>query len=74
MKHVSILIPNGRAVLMPIIGTYNLLKQANEYLIKKGQDPYFSIQLVGLSSEVKLYNGLISINSEVPRCPECSKK
>jgi transcriptional regulator GlxA family with amidase domain len=65
MKHVSILIPNGRAVLMPIIGTYNLLNQANEYLINKGQDPCFRIQLVGLSSEVKLFNGLISINSEV---------
>lgn len=62
MKHVSILVPAGDAVVGSIEGPYKVLDEVNNLLKTTGKNPLFRIDLVGLSSEVKLNNGRISIH------------
>ena len=66
MKHVSILVPKGKAVLSSIVGPYKVFKQVNEYLIKNGirKDKFFNVELVGLSKETALYDGIFKV------CPD----
>jgi transcriptional regulator GlxA family with amidase domain len=65
MKHISIVVPQGEAILSSIIGPYKVFTGANEYLVKTGQKPLFEVHLVGLSHETKLYDGLFSIHPDV---------
>ena len=63
MKHVSILIPKGDFILSSALGAYKVFNCANNYLMSVGKynHPFFTIDLVGLSDETQLYNGLFSV-------------
>lgn len=64
MKHISIIVPEGEAILSSIVGSYKIFRQVNQYLIQTGQrrDNLFEIDLVGLSQKTSLYNGIFEIN------------
>lgn len=63
MKHLSIMVPTGTAIVDTIIGSLNLFQMANSYQRKKGQraDKLFSIDLVGLDRSPQTYNRFFSI-------------
>lgn len=64
MKHISIIVPAGISVVDTIIAPYNLLKMANtRYMQLKGlkERPY-RIDLVGLSKEPVIYQGIFSVS------------
>ncbi len=61
MKHISIMVPEGPAVLSSIVGSFKLFGQVNNFLSEQGFPPAYDIQLVGLSSETELYEGLFMI-------------
>lgn len=63
MKHISILVPKG-AILGNVEGPRQIFSQANEFLEGSGQSTLFDIHLIGLSKEVKLNDGLYTINCE----------
>ncbi|MBS1688600.1 MAG: helix-turn-helix domain-containing protein [Bacteroidetes bacterium] len=46
-KHISILVPEGEASIIDIIGSYKAFSGANRYLMQQGQAPMFEIQTVG---------------------------
>jgi transcriptional regulator GlxA family with amidase domain len=64
-KHISILVPNGMCVLSTIVGTHNILSVANDHWQSKGGKTVFDVQLVGISKEINLYNGLFTIRPEL---------
>lgn len=64
MKHVSILVPN-EVVLASIVDARTMFTGANEFLEAVGKPSLFNVQLVGLSKEVNLNNGLFTIHSDV---------
>ena len=63
MKHISILVPVGDAVLSSIVGPYKVFNKVNEYLINSGirKENFFDIQLVGLTNETILYDGAFRV-------------
>ena len=63
MKHISILVPKG-AILGSLEGSRQLLTQVNEFFKAKGEPPIFQVQLVGLSRETLLSNGLFSVHTD----------
>jgi transcriptional regulator GlxA family with amidase domain len=64
MKHITILVPKG-AILGSIEGPRQLLTAVNSYAASMGQPPLFQVQLVGLSKETPLSNGLYTIHSDL---------
>jgi transcriptional regulator GlxA family with amidase domain len=62
MKHVSILVPAGDAVVGSIEGPYKVLEEVNNLLKLSGKLPLFRIDLVGISPEVRLNQGRISLH------------
>ncbi|NET32921.1 MAG: helix-turn-helix domain-containing protein [Cyanothece sp. SIO1E1] len=64
MKHLSILVPKGTAIVDTIIGTYNQFKMANAFLKQKSivKEENFDIDLVGLDKEVHTFSRFFSIN------------
>jgi transcriptional regulator GlxA family with amidase domain len=63
MKTVSILIPET-AVLAGIADPRYMFTAVNEFLRAAGKPPLFHVQLVGLTSEVKLNGGLFTIHTD----------
>jgi len=63
MKHISILLPAGHAVLDTITGSLGLFKLANTHhrKIGKAKADLFKIDLVGLSHEPICYNHLFQV-------------
>ena len=63
MKHISILVPVGDAILDTIAGTYGLLRMANAHYVRtRGlSEDHFRIDLVGLSPEPVSYRGLFHV-------------
>lgn len=61
MKHISIIVPAGSAVLSSIIGPYKIFSQVNTFLTLQGHAPLFQIDLVGIQDETVLYNDAFSI-------------
>jgi transcriptional regulator GlxA family with amidase domain len=61
MKHISILVFN-EAVLPSIVDPRTMFIGVNEFLEASGKPPVFKVQLVGLSKEIRLNNGLFSIH------------
>ncbi|WP_316819164.1 GlxA family transcriptional regulator [Pedobacter nyackensis] len=59
MKHISVLVPLGVNIGI-IDGTYDLFTQANDFLISQGKQPYFNLNLVGISEKVTAKNGLFA--------------
>ena len=64
MKHVSILVPKN-VVLPSIVDPLTIFTGVNQFLEAAGKPALFKIQLVGLSKEVRLNNGLFSIHTDV---------
>ena len=63
MKHISVIVPQGHTVVDTIIGPFNLLNMANSYFKKLyglTKRP-FKIDLVGVTTEPVIYQGLFSI-------------
>ncbi|MCW5515999.1 GlxA family transcriptional regulator [Muriicola sp. Z0-33] len=63
MKHISVLVPAGSSIVDTIIAPYNLLKMANTYYkrLNKLKTVAFQVDLVGLSEEPVVYQGLFSV-------------
>ena len=63
MKHISILVPVGDAIIDTIIAPYNLLRMANAHYkrLKELDEDLFNIDLVGLDHEPVQYNGLFQV-------------
>jgi transcriptional regulator GlxA family with amidase domain len=62
MKHVSILVPES-SVLQAIADPQYLFSAVNQFMVASGKSPLFDVQLVGLKKEVKLNDGLYSVNT-----------
>src|SRR4028119_914719 len=65
MKHISILIPVGEAVLGSIEGPHKIFNTVNDYLGLSGKPPLFDVRLVGLSKEPQDYDGLFTVRPDV---------
>lgn len=65
MKHVSILVPQGEAIVSSIVGSYKIFRGVNEYLIRTGKqrEDYFKIDLVGLQQDISYYDGIFQVNA-----------
>ncbi len=61
MKHISILVPES-SVLQAIADPQYLFSAVNQFLMAAGQRPAFEVQLVGMEREVKLNDGLFTVN------------
>lgn len=64
MKHISILVPES-VVLDSITAPRYLFTAVNDFLAAAGKPPLFEVQLVGLSKEVRLHQGLFSVHPQV---------
>jgi transcriptional regulator GlxA family with amidase domain len=64
MKHLSIVLPQGQANLMKIIGTRELFEVANYQLTIAGLEPLFEIQFVGTQDVHKFVSGYLAIRPE----------
>lgn len=51
----------GQNNISSMIGPYKILLRANEYWKSLGREPVFRVQMVGLSRELELYDGLFTI-------------
>jgi transcriptional regulator GlxA family with amidase domain len=63
MKHVSILIPHD-AVMAAIVDPRILFTGVNDFLEAAGKPPAFKVQLVGLTKEVQLHNGIFTVHTD----------
>jgi transcriptional regulator GlxA family with amidase domain len=61
MKHISILVPEG-ALLGSVEGPRQVFSEINDFIIAKGEQPLFSVDLVGQSKQIQLNNGLVTIH------------
>jgi transcriptional regulator GlxA family with amidase domain len=64
MKHISILVPKG-AILGSIEGPRQVFSEVNELLKRIGKMPLFNVQLVGLTNETPVYNGIYTVFADV---------
>ncbi|WP_190810457.1 GlxA family transcriptional regulator [Flagellimonas sp. S3867] len=66
MKHVSILVPKGNAILSNVVGPFKVLMAVNQFLkqTRTREDNFFDIHLVGLENDYSLYDGLFSIHCD----------
>jgi transcriptional regulator GlxA family with amidase domain len=62
MKHVTIIVPEGKTNLSSITGTFEILSRANQYWQKMGKGPRIEICIAGYMTELKLDGGFFSIN------------
>jgi transcriptional regulator GlxA family with amidase domain len=62
MKNVSILVPEN-SVMQAIADPQYLFSAVNQFMAVSGKKPLFNVQLVGLKKEVKINDGLFSINT-----------
>ena len=62
MKHISVLIPEG-AILGSIEGPRQLFTQVNQLLAMRGERPAFTVQLVGLTRQIQLCGGCITVHA-----------
>jgi len=63
MKNVAILVPET-AVIEAVADPRYMFTAINEFLKSSGQPPLFNVQLVGLTKEVKVANGIFSIHTD----------
>lgn len=63
MKKVSILVPES-AVLAAIADPRYMFTAVNHFLATAGKPPLFEVQLVGLSKEIRLDNGVFTIHAD----------
>ena len=61
MKHISILVPET-AVPATIVDPRYMFTAVNQFFREAGHQPFFDVSLVGLTENVKLLDGLITIH------------
>ncbi|RFS21788.1 helix-turn-helix domain-containing protein [Chitinophaga silvatica] len=61
MKHLTILVPDGKNNLSSIIGAYQLWMKANEYWKQKGKQTLYKIELAGISENIEFNDGLFTV-------------
>ena len=64
MKHISILIPRGAASLGCIEGAHKMFTNVNNFLVNRGEEPMFTIQLVGLTMDAQVYDGFCKVSPD----------
>lgn len=64
MKNIIILVPEG-AVLASIADPQYMFTAANKLLAESDKKPVFNVQLAGLTGEVKLNNGAVTIATDL---------
>lgn len=64
MKHLTIVAPNGENNLSSLVGAYKIFTRANEYVVSKGKQPVFAVEVVGTSKEVGFYNDLFAVRPQ----------
>lgn len=64
MKTITILVPEG-AVMASIADPRYMFTASNELLKSSGKKPYFEVRLAGLTKEVKLNDGIYTINPDL---------
>ena len=62
MKNIAIVVPEA-AVIEAVADPRYMFSAVNEFLKAEGKEPMFNIQLVGLSREVRLADGIFSIHT-----------
>ena len=60
--HVSILVPEN-SVIQAIADPQYLFSAVNQFMVAAGKEPFFEVRLVGVRKEVKINNGLYTINT-----------
>lgn len=65
MKHISILVPKGEAVMGSIEGPHKVFSQVNDFLADMGKSPMFDVKLVGITRDVQTYEKVFNIT---PQC------
>ncbi len=63
MKHVSIL-PLYDATLSSIDSSHQLFSRVNDFMKYQGKPPFYDVEIVGLTKDTKLSNGLYTISSD----------
>ena len=63
MKRIAILVPET-AVVEAVADPRYIFTAVNEFLKSAGKEPLFSVQLVGLTREVRVTEGLFSIHAD----------
>lgn len=61
MKHLTILVPQGKNNLSSIVGAYKIFTRANEHWKQSSGRELFRIQLAGVSRKVDFYDGLFTV-------------
>ncbi len=61
MKHISIIALND-ATINCIDSSYQILNRVNDFLKYQGKEPFYTVEIVGLSKNTSLGNGLYNIN------------
>ncbi len=61
MKNVAILVPET-AIIEAVADPRYVFTAVNEFLKATGRDPLFNVQLVGMTPEVKVTNGIFSVH------------
>jgi transcriptional regulator GlxA family with amidase domain len=64
MKHVSVLVLEN-AVMAGIVDAHAMFTGVNHLLEVNGKPPFFKVQLVGVTSDVSLYEGKFSVHADV---------
>ena len=63
MKKIAILVPET-AVVEAVADPRYIFTAVNEFLTSAGKDPIFSVQLVGLTREVRVTDGLFTVHAD----------
>ncbi len=63
MKNVSILVPET-AVIEAVADPHYMFNAVNQFLESAGKERLFNVQLVGLTRDVKLNNGLFTVHTD----------
>lgn len=71
MKNIAILVPET-AVVEAVADPRYLFTVINDFLTSRGQPPGFHVQLVGLTKEVKLNDGLFTICADATLGEACA--
>ncbi len=62
MKHISIFVPEN-SVMQAIADPQYLFSAVNQFRVVQGQEPLFTVQLVGLKKEIKINDGLFAVST-----------
>jgi len=62
MKHVTIVVPEGRTNVSCLTGSFNIFNTANKYWERMGNKPRIEICIAGFMPELKLDDGFLSVH------------